>query len=223
MLCTGLVRVADVGVDIGTQPCRIFVVSLYEGEDLPSIECHHDFKLAQALGILPKPDKLEVSAVVGTFIAVPTDDLNSPWSFTGKKGTVCRIVDPLLFIKPMPLSTFAPAKIKIFADPARPLLPFFTSGGEKLIFPLCGWRFNNAKEGDYILIPINDRLKEMIFEVQRHHSVNSIVLVHNNMTNEFAYEDDNSIVYSDSHRGYSEFMQQNVQLPTVRFNLRQRL
>lgn len=231
MICSGLADVCNIGICLGTQPCRVIVQAVetpLSSPTLNTIECDQVLTLARKLDVVPHEPKDQLGNFIGTFIATPNPNLDSIWAYGEPAEMLCGVKEPMFFTKPIP-STETISE-EALSNAARAILPYVVPSGQEIVITVGEFTFNHLGGflGKTFDLPLTDDMAYLIFANDNLSDYRKVTFIHGKLSKSFEFEADNEIRIDKNNKGEIQFSRSNfrgfdIMTSHFRFNLRKRV
>ena len=231
MICVGLVDVFDLGIDLGTKPCRVLIHAApwqkYDNRPTIPLEWRHALEMAQLLGIVPLYHELQYDCLIGFVTAEKvTPEPRQVWAYGGNPKTVYRLSNPFIFDDPLAKGTDVTEEHLLRASEPFPCAPFMFDG--HLVIPVNHKIFEEATEGYTVNVPLTDAMARLLTCNGKNIPFAGILLGHGNFVKRFLYEKDNDFHIARDEKGkpkhvFSIVKNMDVAKPFFTFNLKHKV
>ena len=231
LLCSGVVDICDIGVELGKLPCLV-LVNAVKGWPLTltrfeTIECRHAAEMAVSLGLVTEEQMNLSGKIIGSFFAdrIP-EDYCSPWLFGCNRATSYWVSSPMFLDTPQDASkklTFSEAR-----EGFAVMKPAVTASGEELVLPVSKQTFAKANVGQSFTIPMTEKFAVLLFSNDRLTQYTTLTLLCEGYNKSFKFDRENGIVFPTDKNMCQKFVfsamrGENIVLPYFKFVLKERL
>lgn len=201
LLCSGLIDVFDIGVDLRTNRCPVLVYAApwrkYSNPNDAPLEWQLVLSAAQLMGMTPLFKDLPYDCYIGSAEASKMPyDRSSFWLFYAKPETTYVFHNAKVFDEPIHHRIVDESQIPagqkvLIAQPARV--------DDSFVLPVNNLLFSQAREGFSFEIPLTEGFHKMFYGDGKPFA--TIVLVNGCFMKKFVFERDNDFVISMDEKG----------------------
>ena len=227
LICSGVVDICDIGVNIGTHPCLVLVNAVSSCPlvmtRFNTIECRHAAEMAFSLGLVTKEQTSQEGVIIGSFFADPIPEgYRSPWAFGCDPATSYLVVNPMFLDEPqngLKRLSFSEAR-----NGFAPMSPSVTASGEELILPVNKEMFGKAAIGASFTIPMTEEFASLLFSNDRMSQYRKLSLLCKGYCKSFVFEEENGLIFETGQdlkvkTVFSQMLGEQVKLPRFQFHL----
>ena len=231
LLCSGVVDLCDLGVELGKLPCLV-LVNAVESRPLMltgfnTVECRHAADMAATLGLVTEEQMKLSGKIIGSFFADPVPEgYRSPWAYGCNPATSYLVTNPLFLDTPqdaLKQLTFSEAREGFSVMP-----PIVAGSGEELNLPVCKKIFLEAHVGKDFTVPLTEALAALLFSNDSLAQYTTLTLSCMGYIKSFKFEKENGIIFPTDkdmrlQTAFSAMRGENIMLPYFKFFLKERL